>query len=109
MGDVSLIVEGIASLESKTALYSTIHGAGRIMSRTEASGRRRKGKRRGGKISRRMMIDWVTNQNIELRGAGTDESPHCYRRLPEVVNHHAPTLRVLHTLRPIGVAMAGTD
>lgn len=109
MGDVSLIVEGIESLESKTALYSTIHGAGRIMSRTEASGRRRKGKRRGGKISRRMMIDWVTNQNIELRGAGTDESPHCYRRLPEVVNHHAPTLRVLHTLRPIGVAMAGTD
>ena len=49
MGDVSLIVEGVDSHESRRALYSTIHGAGRIMSRTEAAGRRRKGKRRGGK------------------------------------------------------------
>ena len=108
MGDVSLIVEGVDSRESKRALYSTIHGAGRIMSRTEAAGRRGKGKRRGGKISRQMMLDWVTEEDVELRGAGTDESPHCYRRLPQVVEHHAPTLRILHTLQPIGVAMAGS-
>lgn len=108
MGDVSLIVEGVDSHESRRALYSTIHGAGRIMSRTEAAGRRRKGKRRGGKISRQMMLEWVTDKDVELRGAGTDESPHCYRRLPQVVTHHAPTLRILHTLHPIGVAMAGS-
>ena len=108
MGDVSLIVEGVDSRESRRALYSTIHGAGRIMSRTEAAGRRRKGKRRGGKISRQMMLEWVTDKDVELRGAGTDESPHCYRRLPQVVTHHAPTLRILHTLHPIGVAMAGS-
>jgi tRNA-splicing ligase RtcB len=108
MGDVSLIVEGVDSRESRRALYSTIHGAGRIMSRTEAAGRRRKGKRRGGKISRQMMLEWVTDKDVELRGAGTDESPHCYRRLPQVVKHHAPTLRILHTLHPIGVAMAGS-
>ena len=107
MGDVSVIVEGVDSHESKRALYSTIHGAGRIMSRTEAAGRRRKGKHRGGKISRRMMLDWISEQGVELRGAGSDESPHCYRRLPKVVEHHAPTLRILHTLQPIGVAMAG--
>lgn len=107
MGDVSVIVEGVDSHESKRALYSTIHGAGRIMSRTEAAGRRRKGKHRGGKISRRMMLDWISEQGVELRGAGPDESPHCYRRLPKVVEHHAPTLRILHTLKPIGVAMAG--
>jgi len=106
MGDVSVIVEGVESHESKRALYSTIHGAGRIMSRTQAAGRRRKGKRHGGKVSRRMMLDWVAEQGVELRGAGTDESPHCYRRLPQVVEHHASTLRILHTLRPIGVAMA---
>ena len=106
MGDVSVIVEGVDSHESKRALYSTIHGAGRIMSRTQAAGRHRKGKRSGGKISRRMMLDWITEQGVELRGAGPDESPHCYRRLPQVVEHHAPTLRILHTLQPIGVAMA---
>ncbi len=107
MGDTSVIVEGIDSRESKRALYSTIHGAGRIMSRTQAAGRRQKGKRRGGKISPRMMLDWVAEQHVELRGADTDESPHCYRRLSQVVKHHAPTMRILHTLQPIGVAMAG--
>jgi tRNA-splicing ligase RtcB len=54
-----------------------------------------------------MMLDWISEQGVELRGAGPDESPHCYRRLPKVVEHHAPTLRILHTLKPIGVAMAG--
>ena len=44
-----------------------------------------------------------------LRGAGTDESPHCYKRLPEVLEFHEPTIEVLHTLHPIGVAMAGGD
>jgi tRNA-splicing ligase RtcB len=44
---------------------------------------------------------------VELRGAGVDESPHCYKRLPEVLKEHEGTVRVLHTLRPIGVAMAG--
>ena len=29
--------------------------------------------------------------------------------VPEVLNAHAGTIRVLHTLRPIGVAMAGGD
>jgi PAS domain S-box-containing protein len=32
---------------------------------------------------------------------------HCYKRLPEVLAEHEGMIRVLHTLRPIGVAMAG--
>jgi tRNA-splicing ligase RtcB len=44
-----------------------------------------------------------------LRGAGTDESPHVYKRVPEVLDAHATTIRIVHTLRPIGVAMAGED
>jgi tRNA-splicing ligase RtcB len=36
-----------------------------------------------------------------------DESPMAYRRLPEVLAHHGETIRVLHTLRPFAVAMAG--
>ncbi|MBS60856.1 MAG: RNA-splicing ligase RtcB [Anaerolineaceae bacterium] len=106
MGDISVIIEGLDSNESKKAIYSTIHGAGRIMSRTEAAGKYRNGKRSGGKISRQMMLDWIERENVELRGANTDESPHCYRRLTQVLKHHAPTIRVLHKLQPIGVAMA---
>ena len=48
-------------------------------------------------------------QGVELRGAGADEAPGCYRRLADVLAAHAGTIRVLHTLRPIGVAMAGKD
>jgi hypothetical protein len=33
--------------------------------------------------------------------------PKAYRRLPEVLAQHAGTIRVLHTLRPFAVAMAG--
>ena len=32
MGDISVILEGVESEESKQALYSTVHGAGRVMS-----------------------------------------------------------------------------
>ena len=41
--------------------------------------------------------------------AGTDESTHCYKRLPEVLEAYRGTIRILHTLDPIGVAMAGAD
>lgn len=114
MGDISVIVEGIDSEESRLALHSTIHGAGRVMSRTQAAGRRKWRKGRAsraqeGQISRKMMLDWINKQGVELRGAGTDESPHCYKRLPDVLESHAGTIQILHTLTPIGVAMAGED
>jgi tRNA-splicing ligase RtcB len=46
---------------------------------------------------------------LVLRGGGLDESPHCYKRLPEVLAAHASTIRILHTLTPVGVAMAGAN
>jgi tRNA-splicing ligase RtcB len=110
MGDISVILEGVESEESKYALYSTVHGAGRVMSRNAARGKinRRTGKViTPGAISREMMMEWVRRQGVELRGAGTDESPHCYKRLPEVLGFHRATIRILHVLKPIGVAMAG--
>lgn len=109
MGDISVILEGVESEESKSALYSTVHGAGRVMSRTQAAGKKRRGGRTGGQITREMMHNWVRRKGVELRGAGTDESPHCYKRLPEVLDQHAGTVRILHTLTPIGVAMAGEN
>lgn len=38
-----------------------------------------------------------------------DESPHCYKRLPEVLAEHGDTIRIFHTLTRVGVAMAGTN
>ncbi len=118
MGDISVIVEGVDSPEARQALNSTIHGAGRVMSRTQAAGKRRWVKRDGrrvletskpGLISREMMQDWLRREGVELRGGGTDESPHVYRRLPDVLAAHQDTIRILHTLRPLGVAMAGEE
>lgn len=37
MGDISVILEGVDSPESRAALYSTVHGAGRVMSRNQAT------------------------------------------------------------------------
>src|SRR5215211_1833454 len=45
MGDESLILEGVESTENEQALYSTVHGAGRVMSRSQAAGRIRRRKR----------------------------------------------------------------
>ena len=44
---------------------------------------------------------------MTLIGADLDESPMAYRRLPDVLAHHAGTVKVLHTLRPFAVVMAG--
>ena len=44
-----------------------------------------------------------------LRGGGLDESPHVYRRLPEVLTAQGATVEVLHTLRPLIVVMAGAN
>ena len=52
------------------------------------------------------MDDWIKPMDVELRGAGCDESPHCYRRLPDVLEYHEDTMVVEHTLTPLGVAMA---
>src|SRR5205823_4310378 len=45
MGDESVILEGVESAENEQALYSTVHGAGRVMSRSQAAGRIRRRKR----------------------------------------------------------------
>ena len=60
-------------------------------------------------------IDWpaiqvrLRGQGIVLIGGGADEAPEVYKRLPDVLAAHAGSIRVTHTLRPLGVAMAGRD
>jgi tRNA-splicing ligase RtcB len=118
MGDDAVIVQGtqadndqLAELQ-RNALYSTVHGAGRVMSRAVAAGKinRRTGKViKPGAVSPRMMEDWVKEKGVILRGGGLDESPHVYRRLPDVLAAQKGTIDVLHTLRPLIVVMAGAD
>ncbi|CAH8707225.1 RtcB family protein [Paenibacillus thiaminolyticus] len=111
MGDISVIVRGTDSEENRDAYYSTVHGAGRMMSRTQAAGRMnwKTRTRTGGQITPKQMQEAVRSFGVELRGAGTDESPFVYRKLQAVLDAHQNTLDVLHVLKPIGVCMAGAN
>lgn len=97
MGDDAVIVEGVDSEASKAALYSTVHGAGRLFGRQQA-------KRT---FSRAQMDAWLQERGVLVSGGDVDESPMAYRRLPDVLAQHEGTIKVLHTLRPFAVAMAG--
>jgi tRNA-splicing ligase RtcB len=141
MGDDSVILEGVESEENEQALFSTVHGAGRVMSRSQAAGRIRRRKKwactyrdcatvsdepgtcpEHGSQLRKVwvqeqvkpgLVDWpavqarLREQGIVLVGGGADEAPEVYKRLPDVLVAHDGTIRVKHTLRPLGVAMAG--
>jgi len=143
MGDESVILEGVESGENEQALFSTVHGAGRVMSRSQAAGRLRRRKRwacthrdcsyvadeagtcptHGSKLRKVWvaeqlkpgLVDWpavqsrLREQGIVVLGGGADEAPEVYKRLPDVLAAHGGTIRVKHTLRPLGVAMAGGD
>src|SRR3712207_6740730 len=100
MGDISVILEGLDGDEARDALASTVHGAGRVMSRTQAAGRRRwvRDKRSGQKVQKIVkpgLIDFesvkadLRARGIELRGGGADEAPAVYKRLEEVLGYHA--------------------
>lgn len=98
MGDDAVIIEGVDSPQARAALYSTVHGAGRLFGRKEA-------KRR---FDRAAMDHWLRERGVTLIGADLDESPMAYRRLPEVLAHHSDSIKILHTLRPFAVVMAGS-
>lgn len=124
MGDDAVIVRGVSENqksavpgtgeEQKNAMYSTVHGAGRVMSRTQA-----RGKTKGwgpkariispGLVSQEMMESWIRERGVILRGGGLDEAPQAYRRLPDVLAAQGDTIEVLHTLRPVIVVMAGAN
>jgi tRNA-splicing ligase RtcB len=157
MGEPSVILEGIDSEDSASLLYSTVHGAGRVMSRTQAAGkmgnraecnnrdcnfwvswkqyrheREQAGKQddripftlcpdhpNGTMLKRRGrvkdgLIDYAQVRadlapHIEIRGGAADEAPAAYKRLDQVLAAHEGTIRILQTLTPVGVAMAGPD
>jgi tRNA-splicing ligase RtcB len=97
MGDDAVILEGVAGAQATALLNSTVHGAGRVCGREHALRR----------FKRDDMVAWLQRRGVALRGGYLDESPMAYRRLPDVLAHHADSVRVLHTLRPFAVVMAG--
>lgn len=156
MGDISVVLRGVDSDDSKAALYSTVHGTGRVMSRTQAAGKQKwhkakwqcgnyrtcdftapitefergRGNERpkcpkcGAHLNRQdkrmeRKSDGLVNfdaekaklaeKNIVLRGAGADEAPPVYRSLQTVLDAHANTIEIAHTLTPLIVVMAGGD
>lgn len=109
MGDISVILEGVDSEESRSSLFSTIHGAGRLLGRTQAKGKRdrRTGKQlTAGMVVRSEHDAWMQRVGVELRGGDLDESPYAYKRIESVLEAHSATVKILHTLTPIGVCMA---
>ncbi len=123
MGDDSVILQGVDSEESRALFYSTVHGAGRVMSRTEAAGRRRKittqrtrpdgttydfdeWRHVGGAVDFQDVKTRIAKKGVVLRGASADEAPEVYKDLTEVLKAHAGTIEILHRLRPLLVCMA---
>jgi tRNA-splicing ligase RtcB len=109
MGDMSVILEGVESPESAASLCSTIHGAGRLLGRTQAKGKtcRKTGKKlTQGLVKREEHDIWIKKIGVEVRGGDLDESPYAYKRIEEVLKAHEGTIKILHKLTPIGVCMA---
>lgn len=151
MGDNAVIVKGIDSEASKETFYSTVHGAGRVMSRTQAAGKKRfrkeyrcgqrdctgslpfrtlaqneekpkcpvcgsktnkwKGMKQisDGEIDMEEVRRMLVEKGIILKGAGADEAPGVYKKLPEVLKEHEGTIIIQHTLTPLVVCMADSD
>ncbi|MBJ7520740.1 MAG: RtcB family protein [Solirubrobacteraceae bacterium] len=140
MGEDAVILEGVDAPQAEAALRSTVHGAGRALSRTKAAGRlrkrwvnnvrdddtayeteaealaapgatkaRRTRVRVGGAVDFPAVESELRERGIELRGGAADEAPAAYKRLDEVLTHHADSVVIRHRLRPVGVAMAEAD
>ncbi len=115
MGDNAVILRGIEGDVSRKSMYSTVHGAGRVMSRTEARGRYKRNpitkrkERLPGKVDFTEWQQWIGERGVTLIGGDLDEAPQAYRRLPDVLAEHAETIEVVHTLRPFGVIMGGAN
>lgn len=114
MADTSVIIKGLDTPLNAEGLYSTVHGAGRSMSRNKAAGKKRWKKGKVEYLSKGV-VDWpkvkksVKAKGVALRGGGADEAPECYKSLQSVLMYHEGTIEVAHRLRPVGVAMAAED
>lgn len=114
MRDCSVIVRGKDTSEARDNLYSTVHGAGRVMSRTQAAGKfkgwgAKRVKVSDGLIDEDLMRQKMKDSEIHLFGAGPDEAPECYKNLEEVLGYHSDSIAIETRLTPLIVCMAGNN
>jgi tRNA-splicing ligase RtcB len=112
MGDISVILKGRESGMPPEMLNSTIHGSGRLMSRSQAAGKSKWKKGRkiaqgGGLVDEAAWREKIAQQGIILIGAGADEMPPVYRPLRDVLSAHEGSFEIEETLNPRIVVMAG--
>jgi tRNA-splicing ligase RtcB (3'-phosphate/5'-hydroxy nucleic acid ligase) len=95
-GNDALILEGVENAEAAWSFYSTAHGAGRLFDRRDA-------KRQ---LWRPETNAWTRCCGVMLIGADFDE-PDGLSSVPDMLAAHAGAVKLLHTLRPVIVVIAG--
>lgn len=92
-GHTSFLVRGKGN---EASLNSASHGAGRLMSRTQAKKTIPKAERNR----------WLEERGIELMGSGMDEAPQAYKDIKEVLALQQDLVEAIATFRPKLVLMA---
>lgn len=92
MATEAFIVQGTGNPDS---LESASHGAGRLMSRTQARN----------SFSKKKLHEFLEAKRVTLIGAGVDESPMAYKDIHTVMSHQTELVEVLGTFFPRVVRM----
>ncbi len=113
MSDQSVIIRGLDTPQAKENLYSTVHGAGRVLSRRQAAGKfkgwgRKRIQVSPGLINEEEMRQAVNSKGVHLFGGGADEAPACYKKLEDVLAYHQDSIAIETRLTPLVVCMAGS-
>lgn len=82
---------------NEKSLNSASHGAGRVMSRTQAKA----------SIAPKFFKDHLKRSGIRLIGGGIDEAPMAYKNIKQVMNNQTDLVEVLGTFLPKIVRMDG--
>ena len=92
-GHNSFIAQGKGNVNS---LNSASHGAGRIMSRTQAKNT----------IAKTERENWLKKRNIELMAGGIDEAPQAYKNIEEVLALQTDLVQPVAVFKPHLVLMS---
>lgn len=92
-GHDSFIVRGLGS---EASINSAAHGAGRLMSRTEAIRT----------VPKKARNDWLNERGVELMAGGMDEAPQAYKDIREVLALQADLVEPIAVFSPHLVLMA---
>jgi tRNA-splicing ligase RtcB len=85
----------VAGKGNEDSLQSAAHGAGRLMSRTQAKKT----------FTQSQLKKYLDEQGVELLGGGIDESPFAYKDIHEVMKSQSDLVEILATFHPRIVRM----